>query len=100
MGVAIGSCNNFIRDSFVGFSQFGIFPANITFGGEDGIGGVGDGLALGGLANDTLAAFGEGDHGGGGAGTFAVFEDGGDAAFHDCHAGVGGAEVDAENFSH
>ena len=35
-----------------------------------------------------------------GARAFGVFEHGRLAAFHDGHAGIGGAEVDAENFSH
>ena len=48
----------------------------------------------------ALAAFGEGDDGGRGARAFGVFEDHGFAAFHDGHTGVGGAEIDAENFCH
>ncbi len=57
--------------------------------------GIGDGLAFRGLADEALAALGESDDGGRGARAFGILEDRGLAAFHDGHAGVGGAEVNA-----
>ena len=100
MGVAIGGGDDFIGDVFVGFGEFGELAADEAFGGEDGIACVGDGLAFGGLADETFACFGEGDDGGGGASAFGVFEDEWFGSLHDGHAGVGGAEVDAENLAH
>ena len=57
--------------------------------------GVGDGLALGRLADEALAALGEGDDGRRGARAFGVLENHRLAAFHDRHAGVGGAQINA-----
>ncbi len=61
---------------------------------------VGDGLALGRLADQDLVVLGEGDDGRRGAVTLAVLDHAGLAAFHDRDAGVGGAEVDADDFCH
>ncbi len=66
----------------------------------DGVGGVGHRLALGRTAGDDLAVVGVGDHGRRGALALAVLDDFGVAAFHDRHARIGGAEVDADNLRH
>ena len=68
--------------------------------GEQGAVGVGDGLPLGGLADKGLAVFGVGDDGGGGAIPLRVFDHLGFARVQNGHAGVGGAEVDSDDFSH
>jgi len=68
--------------------------------GEDRVLRVGDGLALGGLTDEDVAVLGEGDDGGRGARAFRVGDDDGLACFQDGHAGVGGAEVDADDFTH
>jgi hypothetical protein len=52
------------------------------------------------LADEAFAVLSEGNDGGCGTSAFAVLEDDGFAAFHDGHAGVGGAEIDSEDFSH
>ena len=54
--------------------------------GEEGAVRIGDGLALGDLADQPLAAVGEGHHRGGGAVAFDVIDDLGVAAFHHRHA--------------
>ena len=67
---------------------------------EEGVFGIGDGLALGGLADQPLAVLGEGDDGGRGARAFRIFDDFGGRALHDRDARIGRAEVDADNFCH
>jgi hypothetical protein len=74
--------------------------ADQALDGVQGVLGVGDGLALGRGAAQDLAVFGVGDDGRGGAGAFRVFDDLGLAAFHDGDAGVGGAQVDADDLAH
>ena len=61
---------------------------------------VGEGLALGDLADQALALGGEADDGGRGAGAFLVGDDLGGAALHHRHAGVRGPEVDADDLTH
>ena len=67
---------------------------------EEGALGVGHRLALGGLADQALAVVGERDDRGRRARAFRILDDLGRRAFHDGDAGVGGAEVDADDFSH
>ena len=74
--------------------------AHEALDGEDGVLRVGDGLALGDLADQPLAALGEADDGGGGARTLFIGNDFGLAAFKDGDAGVGGTEIDSDNFCH
>ena len=62
--------------------------------------GVGDGLALGHLAHQHLAALGEGDDGRGGAGPLAVGDHDRIAGLQDRDDGVGGAEIDADGLGH
>ena len=66
----------------------------------EGVGRVGDRLALGRLADQPLAAVGEGDHAGRGARALAVLDHPDILAFHDGDAGIGGAEVDTDDFAH
>ncbi|MND37893.1 NAD-specific glutamate dehydrogenase [compost metagenome] len=67
---------------------------------KQGVGRVSHRLALGRLADETFAVFGECDHGGRGARAFGVLDDLRILAIHDGNAGVGGTEVDANYFSH
>ena len=67
---------------------------------RDGVLRVGDGLALGGLADQHLAVLGEGNDRRRRAVTFAVLDDLGLAALHDRDAGIGGAQIDADHLSH
>ena len=71
-------------------------PAYESFGGENGVLGVGDGLSLGGGAHQFLPVCGEGHDRGGGAETLLIFDHFGHVAFHNCDAGVGRTEVDSD----
>ena len=62
--------------------------------------GVGDGLALGDLADQDLAALGEGDDGRGRARSLGVGDDDRVTALEDGDDGVGGTEVDADGLGH
>ncbi len=75
-------------------SRPGPVGAHVALDRGDGAVDVGDGLALGGLADQHLAVLGEGDDGRGGAEALGVGDDGGLATLEDGHDGVGGAEVD------
>jgi hypothetical protein len=72
----------------------------VALDGGDGAVDVGDGLALGDLADEDLALLGEGDDRRGGAGALGVRDDGGLAALEDGDGGVGGAEVDSDDTGH
>jgi len=61
---------------------------------------IGDGLALGGRADQDLAVFHVGDDGRRRPCAFGVLDDLGLTALHDGHAGVGGPEVDADDLAH
>ncbi|ENO82962.1 NAD-specific glutamate dehydrogenase [Thauera sp. 27] len=67
---------------------------------EQGVLGVGDGLALGRRAAQDFTVLGVGHHRRGGARAFGVFDDLRLAAFHHGDAAVGGAEVDADDLAH
>ena len=67
---------------------------------EEGALGIGDGLALGRLADEALAVVGEGDDRRRGARALGILDDLGRRAFHDRDAGIGRAQVDADDFSH
>src|SRR5690606_17431750 len=66
----------------------------------EGVLGIGDRLALGRGPHQDFAVLGPGDDGRSGAVALAVFDDAGLAAFHDGDAGVGGAQVDADDLAH
>jgi hypothetical protein len=68
--------------------------------GEDGVLRVGDGLALGHLADETLAALGEADNRGRSARTLFIRNDFGFAAFENRDARVGCSQIDADNLCH
>src|SRR2546423_417113 len=74
--------------------------ADEALDGEQGVVGIGHGLALGGLSHHHLAVLGKGDDGGGGAIALAVLDHPGLAALYDGHARVGRAEVDTDYLCH
>ena len=74
--------------------------ADQALDGEEGVFGIGDALALGRLADQALAVGRERHDRGGGAGAFRIFDDLGGRAFHHRDAGIGGAQVNADYFSH
>jgi hypothetical protein len=98
--IAIGGGDDLVWQALIRFIQLSKLAAHEALDGENGVAGVGHGLALGCLTDDTFAAFRESDDGRRGTCAFGVFEHRGLAAFEDGHAGVGGAEVNAEDFAH
>jgi len=89
--IAVFAGHDFVGEILGLFADLGEFTTDQALGGEDGVFGVGDGLALGGLADDALTGFGESDHGGSGACAFSVGNNHRLSAFHHGHTGVGGA---------
>ena len=67
---------------------------------EEGVLRIGHRLALGRLADQPLAVVGEGDDRGRGARALRILDDLGVLAVHDGDAGIGRAEVDADDFGH
>ena len=74
--------------------------AHVALDGADGAVGVGDGLALGHLADQHLAGLGEADDGRGGAAALGVGDDGGLARLQHGDDRVGGTEVDTDGLGH
>jgi hypothetical protein len=74
--------------------------AHVALDGADGAFDVCDGLALGDLANQDLAALREGDYRRGRSRTLGVGDDGGLSTFKYGDDGVGGSEVNADCTSH
>ncbi len=64
------------------------------------VGGVGDGLTLGGLPHQHFAVLGEGNDRRRRPIALTVLDDLGLAALHDRDAGIGRAEIDANHFTH
>ena len=81
-------------------ADFVVAAAHEALDGEDGVLRVGDGLALGHLAHQPLAALGEADNGRRSARTLFIGNDLGLAALQDRDARVGGAEIDSDNLCH
>ncbi|EAU48101.1 putative NAD-specific glutamate dehydrogenase encoded in antisense gene pair with dnaKJ [Salipiger bermudensis HTCC2601] len=99
--VAIAAVNDLVGHDALILGHLGVggATADQALDGKDGGFGVGDGLALCGLADEAFIV-GKCDDGGGGAGAFGVFDHARLAAVHDGDAGVRGAEVDTDNFTH
>ena len=72
----VGHAGDLSRDLVVGL-------AHETLDGVDGVGRIGDGLALGGIADFAFSAFGERHYGRSGTLAFIVDDDGRLVAFHD-----------------
>ncbi len=77
-----------------------VAPSDQALDREDGLFRVGDRLAFRRLADETLAIVREGDDRRRGARALRVLDDLGGCAFHDGDAGIGRAEVDADDLSH
>ena len=99
-GIAVVAAHHGIGHQLHLFADFVEAASHEALDRVDGILGVGDGLALGHLADQPLAAFGEPNHRRRRAAAFLVRDDDRLAAFHDGNNGVGGPEVDADDFSH
>ena len=99
-GAVAGAGLDVVRDGLELGGALVVATAHEALDGEHGVGGVGHGLVLGGLADDAVAVSAEADDGRGGAVTLGVDDDGGLAALKNCHCGVGGAKVDAKDLAH
>ena len=86
-----------VRDGLELGADLVVATAHEALDREDGVGGVGDGLVLGRLADDAVAVGAEADDGRGGAVALGVDDDGGVATLKDGHSRVGGTEVDTED---
>src|SRR4030095_12241139 len=82
------------------FAHFRVLPAHEALDRKDGVLGVGDGLTLGNLADQALAALGEGHDRGGRAVALGVGDDLRLAAFHHGDHAVGGPQVDSDDLAH
>ena len=94
-----------LLDDFVGdhlhlVADFVEAATHEALDGINGIGGIGDGLALGDLADQTLAGFRERDDGRRGSPTLFVRDHFGLTALHNGDDRVGRAEIDADNLCH
>jgi len=100
--VAVGRRHELVGQVVPGPGDFGRveFAPDEALHGIDGVGGVGDGLALGDLAHQPLILIGEGDNGRGGSAAQAVGYDLTVPAFDDRNAGVGCPEVNPDHFCH
>ena len=84
-GIAVAGAHDFVRHALDFLLHLLEFAAHEALDGIDGVAGVGDGLAFGGIADHALAGLGESDDGRGGAFAFGIFQDNRFAALHDRH---------------
>ena len=77
-----------------------IAPSDQALDGEQGVFGVGDGLALGRLADQPFAARRKSDHRRRRARAFGIFDDLGLRALHHRDAGIRRTEINANDFAH
>ena len=96
------ACFDLIRQDFdIVLDFLGVeFAADQPFDAENRIFGVGDGLAFGNLAHQALTAVVDSNNRRGGAPAFGIGDDVGIPALHDGHTGVGGAEINSDDFAH
>ena len=99
-GTRAGAGLDLVRDGLELGRDLVVPATHEALDGEHGVGGVGDCLVLGRLADDAVAVGTESDDGRGGAVALGVDDDRGLAALEDRHGGVGGTKVDAQNLAH
>jgi len=99
-GVAVGPLDHLVGDALGLLAHLAVAAPHEALDAVDGLLGVGDGLALGHLADEPLAVLGVAHHGGRDARPLLVRDDDGVLAVHDRDDGVGGAEVDADDLAH
>ena len=98
--VAVGSGDDLVGDDRLLLAHLGLLAAHEALDREDRVLRVGDGLALGDGADETLAGGCERDDGRRRATTLGVLDDGGLATLEHGHARVRRAEVDAYGLGH
>ena len=97
---ATGAGLDLVRDGLELGRDLVIATAHETLDGEDGVGRVGDGAVLSGLADDAVAIGAEAHHRRGGAVALGVDDDGGLPVLENRHRRIGGTEVNTKNLSH
>ena len=98
--VAVGGALDVVRHHLHFFVDFVEAAAHEALDREDGVLGIGDRLPLGDLADQPLAGLAERDDRRRDPAPFRVLDDGRLIAFHHRDDGVGGAQVDADDFAH
>ena len=98
--VAVGSGDDLVGDDRLLLAHLGLLAAHEALDREDRVLRVGDGLALGDGADETLAGGRERDDGGRRAPALGVLDDRGLAPLEHGHARVGRAQVDAYGLAH
>ena len=99
-GVAIRAGNDLVGNALALFLDFRVFAAHEPLDGVNRVARVRDGLALGGIAHQSLAVLGESDHRRRHATPLGILQHDGLAAFHDRHAGIRRSQINANYFSH
>ncbi len=99
--VAVATVNDLVRNNLLVLLDRRIVSATTdqAFHSENGVFRVGDRLAFCRLADQTLFIF-EGDDRRRGTRAFSVLDNAGLRAVHDCDTGVGGPEVNPDDFGH
>ena len=98
--IAVAGAHHLVRHHLHLFVDLVELPAHEALDREDGVLGVGDRLPLGDLADQPLAGLGERDDRRRQPPAFRVGDDHRLAAFHHGDDGVGGAQIDADDFAH
>ena len=77
-----------------------VVGTHLTLDGRNGVLGVGDGLTLCDLTDQTVTGLGEANNRRGGACALGVCDDDGLAALHDSHAAIRSTKVNTNDFAH
>ncbi len=97
-GVVVIGLDHLIGDQGDLAAYLAVTAAHETLDGKNRVGGIGDGLAFGRLPHQALPALGESHYRGGGPIAFRVGDDFRLLPLHDGDAGIGRAQIYAENF--
>mmetsp|Transcript_1594 Transcript_1594/g.2302 ORF Transcript_1594/g.2302 Transcript_1594/m.2302 type:complete len:327 (+) Transcript_1594:1405-2385(+) len=97
--VTVGSTDNLVRDHLGLLLGLGVVEetTNKTLGGVNSVGGIGDGLTLGGKTNEPLTLVSKGNNGRSGTGTLSIFNNLGSLALHNGNARVRSTEINANH---
>jgi hypothetical protein len=95
--VLVRSADDLVGNDLFFRFDFVVATSHESFDRVNRVLGVGHGLALGGITNQSIAFFGKRDHAGGDAIPFLVRDDFDFATFHDRHDGIRRTQVDADD---
>ena len=99
-GVAVGGADHLVGHALDLLLHLGKLAAHEPLHGVNRVARICHCLPLGRLAHDAFAGLGEGDDRRSGAFALGVLKHQRFAPFHDCHAGVRGAQINAQDFCH